>query len=979
MLDKKGTNIYSLEGKDIYNNILKINKNKKFKAVFDYSLEAIQIEKIAQSVYKTKRDRNNIFYQINNKQYTNKIINVTFKYNLKEYNPIVIKNKKYFVHYESKDIDYSNVENLEFKNGIYIENNKIQVIKLGEKTNIQSIDLPKGFCIKDNEIQLTSSGMTTIANTDKIRKDLYNNGFKIEYENELIEYVRFKRSSGSSRVGKCLFIDKRLYKEILKWSMMEISFRKNQKTDLAALEAYIALTTSSIVDTIQIKPENILLIDDYYSEFENEVMTTHIVKEKYINDEGNEIERDRLKTEPMNIKITNNIWDGQSLLDSSIFNGENVNNEMHWVKDNKYANKGMLLLRNRFFKSCCFNTNIQKFFNDNNITSINQLNGFTMANDVKDIKLITTPSSIKYLKFGTKEDYFNNLDSTFGIVKYDKPTHYFNGNMVQTHYQLINTLQFTKEDMKEFLKDSLDYVKMLKTDIRVFRNHLHIKPNESIENEDIDSTNKFMMTMLKLNDKFENTNVFNSFRQEVIKSYINNMKKAHILVHGNYSVLCGNGLEMLKYSCVNKENKPLFNGDSLLNVDEVYCRNFKYNKKLLGSRSPHVTISNIWILNNCNKVKANEIKKYFNASNQIVYVNSINNNILERLSSADFDSDSLLLTDNDILISKAEKNYNNFLVPTNQVEATKVQRLNTLNEKSDLDIKTSKNLIGDIINCSQILNSMLWDMMYKGAKCDDENIQSIFSIISQLDVMSCIEIDSAKKEFTIDNKLELDDIKNTFIKGKKKPMFFKFLSKEKGIKVNPKKYKKYNTSMDYLIEIIDEETKKIRQKRRDGENAIVKLSELIDENNNIPLANVKNTKLNKIIEYTNKYKSKIINIWNSDSYSQGDKYYKSKDERDLYINEIKNINLEVKDIKKVICSLSKDIKDNNSKIILRNSRSILTTLYEVYPKEFISIFKSTKENILVLKPTNDIIDKNNEKIVKIYNMSFKEVLENQRK
>ena len=101
----------------------------------------------------------------------------------------------------------------------------------------------------------------------------------------------------------------------------------------------------------------------------------------------------------------------------------------------------MLLLRNRFFKSCCFHTNIQQFFADNNITGINQLNGKTFAKDIADIKLSTNPSSIKYLKYGSFEQWIENLDPTFGIVKFDKPPQFFMGEMVQTHYQLLNTLE----------------------------------------------------------------------------------------------------------------------------------------------------------------------------------------------------------------------------------------------------------------------------------------------------------------------------------------------------------------------------------------------------------------------------------------------------------------------------------------------------------------------------------------------------------
>lgn len=45
--------------------------------------------------------------------------------------------------------------------------------------------------------------------TKQLREYFYANGFKLGG----VHYVRYKRSAGSSREGKCLFIDERLYKQ----------------------------------------------------------------------------------------------------------------------------------------------------------------------------------------------------------------------------------------------------------------------------------------------------------------------------------------------------------------------------------------------------------------------------------------------------------------------------------------------------------------------------------------------------------------------------------------------------------------------------------------------------------------------------------------------------------------------------------------------------------------------------------------------
>ena len=83
-------------------------------------------------------------------------------------------------------------------------------------------------------------------------------------------------------------------------------------------------------------------------------------------------------------------------------------------------------------------------------------------------------------------------------------------------------------------------------------------------------------------------------------------------------------------------------------------------------------------------------------------------------------------------------------------------------QQCDLDIRTSTNAIGEIINFSQELNSLFWDLVahltpeehkfYETNKWCDIYIDKIkatlgelYEDICMLNVMSCIEIDKAKK------------------------------------------------------------------------------------------------------------------------------------------------------------------------------------------------------------------------------------------
>lgn len=755
--------IPSLDGKDIYisNSLDPKNgyrlKNKtgnlnlsRFINSLDYSLDLIKMRQVHKSLFPVADieqletvfsfdEKGNEYDEVHSrgKEYSCQVINVTFKYSNKEFNRV---RGSYYIRFGYR------IDDLEFEDCIAWDDGEIVGVQTGEKVNnpVDAEELPY-FVFKDGMYR-AKDNIKTCNNVADIRSDIYENGFVCEG----IKYVRFKRSSGSSRVGKCLFINERLYDAMHEWEMCGIQVDEGQDIDLAALEPYIALTLSSIIDTIEIKPENILVVDDYKSVFHERAIATRLVDR-------------RLVSKPEDVEISNSIWDGQSLMDRSLF-GE-------------YSNKGMLLLRARFFKSCCFNANIQQWFADHGIKKVSQLNGYTRAKKIEDVKLITTPSSIKYLKFGTLDHWLDTLETTFGVVKYEKKTHFFDGRMVQTHYQLINTLQMTYEEVEQFIKPSLDYARMIKTDPAVLRHQISYQyqsPDDTFYTKAVTSKNDIIYRLLGMNDRFAKTKMYRNFCNDLIKSFIKNLRCGHVLVRGNYSTLCGNPIEMLKMSI------GQFDGSSIIEKNTVHCEMFESGKELLGSRSPHVTIGNILVTRN---VIRPEIARYMNPTNEIVYVNSIQENLLERLSGADFDSDTMLLTDNEILVTAAKRNYDNFPVPTKLVESAKRNRRYTNREKADLDIKTSVNKIGEIINLSQELNSILWDRINKGASIDD--VMELYCDISQLDVMSNLEIDSAKRENPANNTRELQLLKKKYdVRDKKnrhvRPLFFKYIDGYKG-------------------------------------------------------------------------------------------------------------------------------------------------------------------------------------------------------
>lgn len=868
-MENKGIYIPSIDAKDVYLSAHYIEGNpegynlklkdgqynlRKFINSLDYSLDLIELL----DIYYKKYRKNDFLFKIKKHSYSTNVINLTFKYSVKEWNQM---NKNTFVKF---GYDYRNLvfDDCIAKN----ESGEIVGIKIGEKVITQINILPKYFSVTDVEIKDKKNKSNvkeiqkqytkikepkTLKTNAELRKELYKNGFVCNGK----KYCRMKRSSGSARVGKCLFINQELFKPILKFSSGNFIPKDEQEVDLAAYESYISLPSSSIIDTLPISPENILLIDDFESVFREDVIETH-------NENG------YLTTSEKNCEISNSIWDGQSLIDVSIMGN--------------YSCYGMVLLRNLMFKSCCFNCNIQQWFKDNNITDISQINGKTRAKQIKDIKLITTPNSIKYLKFDTLDNWLDNLYPNFGVVKHDKKTHFFDGRLVQTHYQLINTLQLSKDEIKEFLQESFHFAQMLRNNPSVVRYYIKYPDISEFEpmNQQMLDKNDVVYNLMCINDNFTKTKYYQEFLHDLLASYYKNLKNGHVYVNGNYSTLLGNPIEMLQQS-IGK-----FNGESQMGIGNIHNTRFEYNKTLLGSRSPHVTMGNILLTTN----RENRlIDHYFNLTEEIVCINSIGENILQRLSGADFDSDTMLLTDNEILIRAAERNYNIFKTPTSFVTAKKVKRYYTPEEQADLDIKTSINKIGEIINLSQELNSLLWDKMYHGAEYND--IKKLYYDICQLDVMSGIEIDKAKKEFDINNVKELDKMRKKYkeelsdeYNKKKLPHFFAHISRQKGY-YNPQKknYCKYNTSMDYLQTIVN--GFKIKNPYKKDWLPFVSIL----DNKLFRTSGVNQKQINKIYSIVKKYIADRKNIFANES-EKDDKHAKAKL---LYENLLNDINSEV--------------------------------------------------------------------------------------
>ena len=574
-----------------------------------------------------------------------------------------------------------------------------------------------------------------------IREYLYTHGFDIDG----IHYVRYKRSAGASRDGRCLFIAEPLYADMMAWSSCNLS--ADVVADQASWQAYIALTLSSIENVIKLPKKSILIIRDRVSRFTENVVC---VKENDAHD---------LRAEEEETEIENVIWDGEALLEAEIFN------------ENGYGGHGMMLLRNRFFKTCAFNTNLQDWFFDNDIEYVSQLAGYTTARDIKDVKLVITESSVKYLKFMPKDMPFEEkckrfLDalyegkntSTFGVVKADHDAPLMDGRMAYTNYQLLNTLGLTREGIGKLLEPSFRYLQDMLDRSPVLRYQINMTTDHAtIAEQELPDLAKYrrdtVLDMTCRTPLFEQTEFYKSFRSDTTKYFKRRLKKGRVSVCGNYQVLFGNAYEFLV--ALTDESYEPTESFSLEN-GQVCTTGFGHGEMVLCARSPHITMGNLYLARNTHSY---DLLRYFNLTPNIICVNAIESNIQQRLNGCDYDSDSMLVTNNEWIVNGVVNAYDILKVPVCKAEPVgKTDYVNTPRSLAKLDQTIAKNKIGEIVNLSQFLNCLLWDGLF--TEQGEHHPMDIYHDICILAVLSGMEIDKAKRLYSADSTKVLSRLRH---------------------------------------------------------------------------------------------------------------------------------------------------------------------------------------------------------------------------
>lgn len=583
---------------------------------------------------------------------------------------------------------------------------------------------------------------------EDIRTIFYNDGVNVEYitrkkngdiiKRETIHYKMLYRSTGKAKKGSCMFICDRLYKKAIKFLYMGIKLPK-KNSPIVEISAYAPLISSAIVGKVKINPKNILILKDVDRYFDTKVVAVK-------TDENRQCYAEHID----NYKLKNTLFDGQALIDSSIF--------PEW-------GNGYILLRHHFCKMAAFSTNIQQFFKDyfgDDYYSATVKDMFGNEHYVKDIELITTDNAMKWLKFDISYEhwcekvYENNC--MFGIVKTAHESKL--GEVQRMSYQMVNCLD--ESIMENVVKESVDYVEMLKQNDDEFLKYLEKNKNFSNDYE-------VLIALCEQNRDFLRSSYFRRRKRKIIENYVLNMKSGKLIQNAENLVVVGSPYAMLLYAATGEENSVDDDDTFFVESGTIQCYTERFNsgEHLAFFRSPFNSQNNLTYLHNTYHKKLN---KYFNLGRQCIAINMNGTDAQDRNNGMDMDSDSGYTTNQPDIVQHAKKCYSDHPTIVNLIPRDSKKYNRSMDEYALIDnnLANSQLDIGLSSNLAQIARTY-------SCNFNDEKYVDYVCILS---VLAQVAIDNAKRRFDIDLGDEIKRIqKDLNIKTNLYPSFWLLIKK----------------------------------------------------------------------------------------------------------------------------------------------------------------------------------------------------------
>ena len=483
-----------------------------------------------------------------------------------------------------------------------VKNNRIErkrVKSHGHKEQIAKVEYTKREIARRKRELENNKDMFDRKSKTELREIFYVNGVDIKYPKfnktgevtgyDTIHYKMLYRTPGKAKKGTCMFIKSSLYKRAHNFLWMGLKLPK-RNAPIVEIGAYSSLITSTIEGRVKIEPENILILKDVDSFFNTDVISIETDENKQCHAVLRE-----------NYQVKNVLFDGQALIDESIF--------PEW-------GNGYVLLRQHFFKAAAFHTKIQKYFKDyfgDKYETAKVTDMWGNEHYAKDIKLITTENAIKWIKFDVSYDYWCEKvwdnGAIFGIVKTAHKSKL--GDVQRMSYQMVNSLDINTID--DVIAETREYIYKLKTDDETYFEFLRRNANFMNDCE-------VLLTLVEQNPDFVRSEYFVERRQQLIGNYVQrNVKQGRIIQNGDNLVIVGNPYGMLMHSVgENALDDPTFKHED--GCIQCWTERFDDNEYLAEFRSPFNSRANLGYLHNRYHPYIN---KYFNLGKQIIAVNMI--------------------------------------------------------------------------------------------------------------------------------------------------------------------------------------------------------------------------------------------------------------------------------------------------------------------------------------------------------------------
>ena len=584
-------------------------------------------------------------------------------------------------------------------------------------------------------------------NRNDLRILFYTQGLDIYYPiykkkeivgQEKIHYKMLYRSAGKAKQGSCMFIREELYDIARDYLYMGVQLPE-KNAPIVEIGAYSSLVASTIIGKVKINPKNILVLEDVDSFFATNVISVETDENKHCHAIFKE-----------NYQLKNTLFDGQALIDHSLF--------PEW-------GDGYILLRQHMCKMAAFDCYLQQWFKDyygDNYEDAVIKDMWGNEHKVSDIELVTTNNAMKWLKISKEITYNYWCERTtqdnhnyFGIVKTAHQSKL--GDVQYQSYQMVNALNI--DTLDNVLQCTKDYVYQLKNDRQTFLDYLKKNSNFSNDFEPL-------IALVKQDPDFFQSEYFKQRKDRIIRTYITNAKMGRIINNGDNLTIVGSPYAMLLYAVgENPETDPTFKQEK--GCIQCFTERFNDGEYLAEFRNPFNSRHNLGYLHNHYDWR---FDKYFNIGRNCIAVNMVHTDFQDRNNGSDMDSDSIFTTNERNIVNHAKQCVVKYPTIVNNIPNEKNIYDSSLLSFAKIDNKlaASQANIGGSSNLAQICQSYSYsfpDKKYKDYTC-------ILAVLAQN------AIDSAKKSSVVDLDVEIDLIrKDMDISSNGYPMFWKSIKK----------------------------------------------------------------------------------------------------------------------------------------------------------------------------------------------------------